>query len=200
MFEAKETGYFRRSVQDLVLWLREDLATAPAELANLRRLLDILAAARLDLPTFVEKLAPALCSVPTGLNPKQAQLCIQIIFGKTYLPKVAGPAGSAAYWHAKAQADVKLKKLPVYFDVASEDPTAYRVADLRTGRSLNKFLLEADPLPYTSEVRKSVKKGQPGRRQTRGAVVRDPFTDEEGVRADDFPEPKLRGEGLRRER
>lgn len=192
VFDSKEIGDFRRSVQELVEWLRDDLKNAPAELANFRQLLDIVARAKLELAAFAESLVPSLCHAAPELNRKQAQLFVQALFGKTYLPKIAEPVGSAAYWRAKAIADEKLKKLPIYLDLASEDSNVYRVADWRTGRLLNDFLLKADLPPYNSEARKSRdnsrREQQP---ESPAATIRDALTGEEGVQATDFPEPKL---------
>ncbi len=192
-FERSEVDQFRRSTQQLVDWLRTDLETASPKLANLRSLLAVVSKAKLELPKFAEDLANTVQHVSHELARTDWLLVVEILFGKTHLPRVKEAVASAAYWSAKKAADDKLGKQPVYLDLSNDDSEAWRVADWRTGRLLNDFLLKLDPLPYDPKARGVAK---PKRVKTQPALQpaippRDAYSGLECKLTDRFPEPKL---------
>jgi len=193
-FERSDVDQFRRSTQQLVEWLRVDLDAAPPKLANLRRLVAVVSKAKPELPQFAEDLASTVQRASHELARSDWLLMVEILFGKTHLPRVKEEVASTAYWSAKKAADDTLGKQPLYLDIACADSTAWPVADWRTGRLLNDFLLEHDLPPYDPKARDVAK---PKRPKTRLAAPqpavppRDAYSGLECKLTDRFPEPKL---------
>jgi hypothetical protein len=195
-FERSDVDQFRRSTRQLVEWLRVDLDAAPPKLANLRRLVAVVSKAKPELPKFAEDLAHTLLRASQELARLDWLLMVEILFGKTHLPRVKEEVGSTAYWRAKKVADDKLGKQPLYLDLACSDSEAWPVADWRTGRLLNGFLLEHDPPPYDPNARVVAKPVSKPKRPKQPAPQpadppRDAYSGLECKLTDRFPEPKL---------
>lgn len=124
----RQLNLFRLSVQELVAWLSDDLANAGDELANLRRLLQVVEQAKLKLGVFTQQLA-AILADPDGDHSAHDRLLF-------------------AEWLFKK------RKLPIFLDLAEDNHSALPVSDPRMGELLNQHLLRIDPLPYTAEARR----------------------------------------------
>lgn len=124
----RQINQFRLAVQELVGWLTDDFATAGDELANFRRLLQVVGTARLELEPFTQELAAFLAN-PTGDHSAHDRLFF-------------------AEWLFKK------RKFPIFLELADDDHAALPVSDPRMGQLLNQHLLQIDPLPYTAEGRR----------------------------------------------
>jgi len=196
-FETREIAAFRRSTHDLVAWVSSDLASAPepfaGRLGNFKRLLDVVAAGKVELPAFAEHLACCIRDAHSDLSRDNWKTLAKALFGEIYLSRVKEPIGSGAYWRAKQQADGKLDKQAIYLELAKDSTDVNRVADPRTGRLLNECLLKLDPSPYDSASRTAAKptKRKPKTPAPPPPPARDAYTGEDCKLLQRFPEPKL---------
>jgi hypothetical protein len=152
VFTNPQAAQFRRSVQELAEWLRADFSASGLQLENFRILLDVVAEAKLELAIFAERLATCICQAHDGFSREEWILFSEILFGHTHLPKCKDPLGSIGYWRAKETADDKWQ-IPVFLDLAEQNMQVLPIADPRTGRQMNDYLLTLKPPPT------------PGRRQ-----------------------------------
>ena len=191
VFTDSQSDQFRRSVRELVGWLKTDFAGSGLELENFRLLLDIVDKAKLELSDFAEALANCICRVQTGLSRDELVFLGELIFGKTHLPKCKDALGSEAYWRTKALADRKWPQ-PVFLDLAGGNTHALPVADPRTGRRLNQYLLSLKPPPYDkSRVAAVAPACRIKSGQQKPPSARDAYTGQDCTISDKFPEPKL---------
>jgi hypothetical protein len=189
VFTDSQTDQFRRSTQELVSWMKDDLAGSGPELENVRNLLDIVDRAELELQEFAENLANCICRAQPGLSRNEVTTFFEWIFGKTYLPKCKDPVGSESYWEAKTSADHKWQE-PIFLDLASGNTEVLPVADPRTGRRLNDYLLSLKPLPYDKKAR--IARVRRVRSVSQKVIsAKDAYTGKDCTIPDTFPEPKL---------
>jgi len=165
---GKQKDQLKRSLHELVEWLHGDFAQARDELASFQKMLEILSTVKPDPQTFAEQVATLLAKPEAEITPGDAVLFAEWLFTKS--------------------------KLPVYLDLADVGSGTFSVADTRTSRALNKFLLEADPPAYDSKTRVKTspvkrKRKTPSPEPT--ASVRDAYTGTECSLSAKFPEPKL---------
>jgi hypothetical protein len=140
-FTANQEKQFARSVGELVAELQPIAQTAAPQLENLRRLLKLVAKARLTLAQFSDALAQKLATGDS--NDRDIVLLIQdILYGTLDWKKRTAEVGTAAYWEQKAKQD-KNAHQPVYLDVVHQDHRFKPVAHPETSRLLNKALLTA---------------------------------------------------------
>jgi hypothetical protein len=192
VFSASQTAQFRRSVQELVGWLRADFAGAGPELENFRKLLEVVAEAKLELPEFAENLAACIHRSLDGASRNELTSFAEVLFGKTHLTKCKDALGSDAYWRAKKAADEKLQT-PVFLDLADGNTRALPVADPRTARLLNQFLLGLRPPAYDSHSRGTPSAASRRKKPTapQPLSARDAYSGQDCSTPDKFPEPKL---------
>lgn len=191
-FDMSQTDQFFRSMQELVGWLKTDFVEAGPELANFRRLVDVVAGTRPELSTFAERLAVCIEKALDTANRDELFAFAEILFGKTHLPKCKDEVASRAYWSAKGKADKDLQT-PVFLDIAAGDSLQVPVADPRTSRFLNDYLLRVRPPDYDVRTR-HVPKPVARRRKVKATQPRraiDAYTGKECVIPNKFPEPKL---------
>jgi hypothetical protein len=191
-FTASQTAQFRRSMQELVGWLKADFAASGSELANFRTLLDVVVSAKLELVEFAEMLAACIRGSLSEANRGELVAFAEMLFGKTHLPKCKDELASEAYWRAKKAADEKLQT-PVFLDLADGNTQELPVADPRTARLLNQFLLGTKPPSYDARSRSASvttpRRKKPSSRQP--PPTRDAYTGKDCAIPDKFPEPKL---------
>ena len=191
-FSTSQIDQFRRSMQELVGWLKADCAKSGPELENFRTLLDVIAKAKPELPSFIQQLSICIeCSVNMASRDELVEFA-DILFGKTYLTKCKDEVASEAYWRAKKSVDDKLHK-PVFFDVAEGNPQALPVANPQTSRVLNQFLLNLQPLAYDACSRKAPTTGSRRKKSIPPSLLqaKDAYTGNDCVIPNKFPEPKL---------
>jgi hypothetical protein len=192
VFSASQTAQFRRSVQELVGWLKADFAGASPELENFRKLLEVVAQAKLELPEFAEKLAACIHRSLDGASRNELISLGEALLGKTLLAKCKDAPGSNAYWRAKDAADEKLQS-PVFLDLADGSTRALPVADPRTGRLVNQFLLDLKPPAYDSRSRGTPSATSRRKKATAQQLLppKDAYSGHDCRTPDKFPEPKL---------
>lgn len=190
VFSVAQAAQFRRSVQEMVGWLRADFTNGGPELENLRKLLDVIAKAKLELSVFAERLATCICQ--GDFTRKEWAVFAEVLFGKTHLPKCKDPLGSDGYWRAKKAADEKLQ-VPVFLDLADQNVQALPVADPRTGRLINDYLLANQPPPYAATARANTAPSLPRKKVSIKTPIpaRDAYSGQDCAVAAKFPEPKL---------
>ena len=139
-FTPNQSKQFSRSVVDLVQELQGKFCKAKPELANFKRLLDIVGCAELDLDQFSQNLTDILlCTARTA---DRDTLCLihTVLFGMLDWKKRTADFGSADYWEEKAKKD-KDANQPVYLDVATMDHHHKPVAHQDTSQAINKNLV-----------------------------------------------------------
>jgi len=191
-FDTSQTDQFFRSMQELVGWLKVDLAESGPELTNLRTLVDVVANAKPELPTFAERLGGCIKSSLNKATRDELISFAEILFGTTCLPKCKDEVASGAYWSMKGKADKDLQT-PVFLDFAGGDSLQVPVADPRMSRFLNDYLLRVRPPNYDIRTR-NVPKPVSRRRKvkvTQPSRAIDAYTGKECVIPNKFPEPKL---------
>lgn len=192
VFTSAQAAQFRRSAQELVRWLRADFDGSGLELENFRKLLDIVATAKLELSVFAERLATSICQSQSGSSREVWVLFSEMLFGKTHLPKCKDPVGSDGYWRAKKAADEKWQ-VPVFLDIVEQNVHALPVADPRTGRLINDYLLANQPPPYAATSRPNAAPSLSRKKIAMKTPIpaRDAYSGQECAIAEKFPEPKL---------
>lgn len=192
VFSESQTARFRRSAQELVGWLKADFAGAGPELENFLKLLDVVAQAKLELPGFAESLAACIHRSMNQASRNELASLGEVLFGKTHLTKCKATPGSDAYWRAKEETDEKLQT-PIFFDLADGNTRALPIADPRTARLLNQFLLGLKPPAYDSRSRGAPSAASRRNKQTRQQPLpaKDAYTGQDCRTPDKFPEPKL---------
>jgi hypothetical protein len=192
-FGTSQIDQFFRSMQELVGWLKADFAESGPELVNFRRLVDVVASVKLmELGRFTKRLSVCIRNSLGTANRDELILFAEILFGKTHLPKCKDEVASGAYWNAKGKADNDLQT-PVFMDVAVGDSLQVPVADPRTSRFLNDYLLRVRPPDYDVRTR-YVPKPVARRRKveaTQPNQAVDAYTGKKCVIPNKFPEPKL---------
>ena len=174
-FTESQANQFQRSCGDLVTQLHEKLSTAPPELANFTKLLDIVDVAKLSLPAFAESLAQRLINVGSEYDRYALLLFQQVLFGTLDWKKRA-ELGTSDYWTQKSKQD-KDAKQSVYLDLASLD-SGSRIARPDTGELVNEALLKADASSAGGEA-------------VNGYVGVDAFSGASVELQDKFPSPKI---------
>lgn len=189
VFTPSQSNQFRRSTRELVGWLKTDFAGSGPELENFRVLLDIVDKAQLELANFAEALANCICRLQTGLSRDEIIFFGDLLFGKTHLPKYTDALGSEGYWRAKELADRKSQGRPAFLDLEGGNTNNYPVADPRTGRLLNQYLLSLNPPPYDRSRVMPARRTKPAEQKLQKA--KDAYTGQDCTISDKFPEPKL---------
>jgi len=192
VFTDSQAAQFRRSMQELVGWLKADFAGSGSDLENFRKLLDVVAKAKCELPEFAEKLAACISQSQVDFSREDWVMFAEMLFGKTHLPKCKDPLSSEGYWRAKQAADEKLQ-VPVFLDLADGNTRALPVADPRIARQLNQHLLEHKPRPYDAGSRRVAAQSSRRKKQSAKTPIpaRDAYSGQDCSIPDKFPEPKL---------
>lgn len=129
-FTNKQEAQFKKSVEELTGWLRDDLANAGEQLANFKKLVQVVLDSKLTLDNFAKALSEKL----TDFDGTDYEAPTLKLFAKALF---------------------QLDKIPVYLELHEEDESQLPASDPRTGNNLNEHMLSLAPLPYLAEPRNS---------------------------------------------
>ncbi len=136
-----QRSQFRRSVVDLVEELGDKFANTEPELANFKRILNIVGCAELDLDQFSQNLTDTLLYTARTADHETLSLIQGALFGMLDWRRHTIDFGSDDYWGEKAKKD-KNANQPVYLDVANMDHNHKPVAHQDTSQAINKILVQ----------------------------------------------------------
>ena len=194
-FKQRQQDDFKKSVSELVGWLRDAFHQASDELHNLKLLLDLVADAAMSLPAFAPMLAERIISSLAEIERPYCSLIVDLLFGSLDWKGRTEPLGSRQYFRRKVALDTTAdggpRKQFVYFEVAEEDVQRHRVSDRRLWEVVNQHFLETRPLQFKAKAR-SARKAEagmsPSSSQRQG---HDAFTGAVCTLADSFQASKL---------
>lgn len=175
-YTPSQCKQFERSVVDLVQELQTLFASPHPELTNFKRLLEVVAQAKLTLPGFSRCVTDTLLEA-AHMTDRETLLLIQVtLFGVLDWKKRGAEFGTPDYWRQKAQRD-KNGHQPLYLDLAAPDHCHKPVAHPQTSEAVNAALIQTT-------------KATPSETEPSGSGV-DAFTGKAAQLQDKFPAPKI---------
>lgn len=166
VYSNRQQSQFDRSVDELPGWLAEDLKTAPGELANISKLLEVVIKGKLDLDGFAGEVAAKLVDDTENFSQTDRKLFAEALF-------------------------LKKGKIPVYLDLHLDDKSLLQAADPRLWEMLNEYLLKLDPPAYITKARQAFGKAKAKHAKKGPTPMADAFTGKACELPKTFPDPKV---------
>jgi len=123
-FKQRQQADFKKSVSELVNWLRDVFREAPDEVGNLKLLLDLVGEAPIPLQTFASFLANQIVSDLSDVGRVHCPMALDLLFGTLDWKERNEPLGSPPYFQKKSKRDQGKdgpRKQFVYLELADED-------------------------------------------------------------------------------